>query len=206
MPSSIGTHYGWRTRTAIYLNCRHETSDMPGSGKIIWICGLSGAGKSTLAHAMVNSMRARGLAVVLFDGDELREVLGATEPSRDNHGRDARLQLAMKYARLCRLVANQGMHVVIATISLFHEVHSWNRNNLENYLEIYLKVPIKELRRRDSKKIYSRFESGEITNVAGLDLPIEEPVAPDFVFEFTPDQDIEKFIHSIFQKFKWINA
>jgi adenylylsulfate kinase-like enzyme len=187
-------------RATICLNNYLEVPDMPGSGKIIWICGLSGAGKSTLALATVNLMRKRGLAAVLFDGDELREVFGATESSRDNHGRDARLQLAMKYARLCRLVANQGMHVVIATISLFHEIHAWNRENLENYFEIYLKVPIEELRRRDSKRIYSRFESGEITNVAGLDMPIEEPVAPDLVIEFTSDQDIAKFAHFIFQK------
>ena len=173
---------------------------MRGSGKIIWICGLSGAGKSTLAYAIINLMRARSLPVVMFDGDELREVFGATESCRDNHGRDARLQLAMKYARLCRLVANQGMHVVIATISLFHEVHSWNRNNLENYFEIYLKVPMEELRRRDPKKIYSKFDAGEITNVAGLDLTIDEPRAADWVIEFKSNQSFDLIAHQLMSK------
>ena len=35
----------------------------------------------------------------------------------------------------------QGVDVVIATISLFHEVHTWNRAHLPGYLEILLDVP-----------------------------------------------------------------
>lgn len=164
---------------------------MQGSGKVIWICGLSGAGKSTLAQAAVGLIRARGLPVVLFDGDELREIFSAAEVTNDNHGRDGRLELAMRYAKLCRLVADQGLTVVIATISLFREVHAWNRAHLDNYFEIYLKVPIEELRRRDPKGIYRRFDAGEMTNVAGLDLPIDEPQAADWVLEFEPGQTVD---------------
>jgi adenylylsulfate kinase-like enzyme len=48
----------------------------------------------------------------------------------------------MQYARLCRVLAEQGVTVVIATISLFKEVHAWNRENLPGYFEVYLKVPV----------------------------------------------------------------
>ena len=48
----------------------------------------------------------------------------------------------MRNARLCRLLAGQGFDVVCATISLFHEVQRWNRENIPNYREIYLRVPI----------------------------------------------------------------
>lgn len=164
---------------------------MHDSGKVIWICGLSGAGKSTLAQATIGLIRARGLPVVLFDGDELRKIFDATENTEKNHSRDARLALAMKYAKLCRLVAGQGINVVVATISLFREVHAWNRAHHENYFEIYLKVPIDELRRRDPKGIYRRFDAGDITNVAGLDLSIDEPQAADWVIEFEPNQSAD---------------
>ena len=33
-----------------------------------------------------------------------------------------------------------------------------------------------ELRRRDPKQIYSRFDAGDLINVVGLDLPFDEPV------------------------------
>ncbi len=155
---------------------------------VIWITGLSGAGKSTLAHEVVIRLRAEGISVVQLDGDELREVFEAVAANAHNHGREGRLALAMQYAHLCRVIASQGLVVVIATISLFHEVHAWNRKNLPDYFEVYLKVPLEELRRRDSKGIYRRFDAGDLSNVAGLDLPIDEPDAADWVVEYLSSQ------------------
>lgn len=159
-------------------------------GKVIWITGLSGAGKSTLAHEVVARLRAEGQAVVMLDGDELREVFGAVAANAQNHGREGRLALAMQYAHLCRVIAAQGLTVVIATISLFREVHAWNRANLPGYFEVYLKVPVEELRRRDPKGIYRRFDAGELTHVAGLDMPIDEPEAADWVVQFDPERTV----------------
>jgi adenylylsulfate kinase len=160
------------------------------TGSVIWITGLSGAGKSTLAHEVVARLRAAGEAVVMLDGDELREVFGAVAANAQNHGREGRLALAMQYAHLCRVIAAQGLTVVIATISLFREVHTWSRANLPGYFEVYLKVPVEELRRRDPKGIYRRFDAGELTHVAGLDLPIDEPEAADWVAEFAPERPV----------------
>lgn len=151
---------------------------------VVWITGLSGAGKSTLAKELVGRLRAAGDTVVMLDGDELREVFGATAVNAQNHGREGRLELAMRYAQLCRVIAAQGFTVVIATISLFREVHTWNRANLPGYFEVYLKVPIEELRRRDPKGIYRRFDAGELIHVAGLDLLIDEPKAADWIVDF----------------------
>lgn len=173
---------------------------MQTNGKIIWICGLSGAGKSTLARVTVDLIRARGLPVVFLDGDELREVFGAAEISGENHGREARIGLALRYAKLCRLLAGQGLNVVIATISLYREVHAWNRAHLQNYFEVYLKVPIEELRRRDSKGIYRRYDAGEITNVAGLDLSVDEPQISDWMIEFKPNQTVDSLANQLISK------
>jgi adenylylsulfate kinase-like enzyme len=159
-------------------------------GRVIWITGLSGAGKSTLAHEVVEKLRHTGKAVVMLDGDELRAVFGAAAVNAENHGREGRLVLGKKYSHLCLILASQGLTVVIATISLFRELHSWNRANLPGYFEVYLKVPIKELRRRDPKGIYRRFDAGELTNVAGVDLTIDEPEAADWVVEFEPRQSV----------------
>jgi adenylylsulfate kinase-like enzyme len=160
-------------------------------GMVCWITGLSGSGKSTLAANVASRLRAHGEAVVMLDGDELREVFGAVADNARNHGRAGRLALAMQYARLCRTIASQGLTVVIATISLFKEVHVWNRTNLPGYFEVYLKVPVDELRSRDPKGIYRRFDAGELTDVAGLDLPIDEPEAADWMAEFRPGRTVE---------------
>jgi adenylylsulfate kinase-like enzyme len=158
---------------------------------VIWITGLSGAGKTSLAHATASRLRSSGEGVVQLDGDELRAVFGDAAANEQSHSREARLALAMQYARLCRVLAGQGLTVVISTISLFKEVHAWNRQNLPGYFEVYMKVPVQELRRRDPKGIYRRFDRGELINVAGLDLPVDEPKAADWILDFVPEQTID---------------
>ena len=166
----------------------------PKQGQTIWITGLSGAGKSTLARALSERLRARHRSVIQLDGDELREVFGTASSATvaaHNHDRAARLTLALQYARLCHVLSEQGHTVIIATISLFREVHQWNRAHLANYYEVYLKVPLTELRRRDPKGIYQRFDAGELCHVAGLDIAIDEPKAADWVVEHDPETSIE---------------
>ena len=171
------------------------------AGHVIWITGLSGAGKSVLAAALVKRLRMFDNEILLLDGDELREVFGATSVNVENYGRDKRIALAMQYACLCNILAKQGFTVVIATISLFKEVHAWNRANLPRYFEVYLRVPLEELRRRDPKGIYRRFDAGEIKDVPGLDLLIDEPEASDWMEEFLPGRTVDELANELLTAF-----
>jgi adenylylsulfate kinase-like enzyme/phosphohistidine swiveling domain-containing protein len=148
-------------------------------GRVFWITGLSGAGKTTLGQELCRQLRAAGRSVTFLDGDALR---GAISEDLD-YSASNRRQGAMRNARLCRLLAEQGTDVVCATISLFHDVHRWNRANTPGYLEIYLRVPLDELRRRDTKGIYKRAERDDAGQVVGLDVPAEAPEAPDLVLD-----------------------
>lgn len=152
---------------------------------VIWITGLSAAGKTTLATAVVRRLRELGEPVVLLDGDDLREALGADAA----HDRATRLRLGFQYARLARMIARQGVTVVVGTVALFKEIHAWNRANQPGYFEVYLKVPLEELRRRDPKGLYRRFDAGLMKDVAGLDLPVDEPASPDLLLAHGPGPD-----------------
>ena len=172
------------------------------SCRVLWITGLSGAGKSTVANEVVLRLRHSGRPVVMLDGDELREVFGVFEAMDNNHARDTRLALAMKYSKLCHLLAKQNISVVIATISLFKEVHDWNRKNLPGYYEVYLKIPLQELRRRDPKGLYKGYDDGLIKNVAGLDLEIDEPKTPDLLIDHTSQRSIMEIVDILVDKIK----
>ena len=80
--------------------------------------------------------------------------------------------------------------MIIATVSMFQEVYIWNRTNLLNYFEIYLNVPLDELRRRDPKRIYQRYDAGELINVAGLDLLVDEPFEPHITIDFAENSSL----------------
>lgn len=173
---------------------------------MIWITGLSGAGKSTTAKLVADHYIGLGKCVVRLDGDELREVFGSTDTG-DAHMRSERLSLARSYSRLCRLLASQGVVVIIATISMFEEVYSWNRENIANYFEAYLKVPLQKLEERDPKDIYKRFRSGELSNVAGLDLPVDEPKHPNWELEFNAESNAVKVAESMIKSIeRWVKS
>lgn len=170
------------------------------NGQVIWITGLSAAGKSTVAKQLVRKLKDVESNTIFLDGDELRDVLSVTSQDGSHHDREQRISLAMRYSRLCKLFASQNFTVVIATISLFREVHEWNRKHLPGYFEVYLKTPMEELRKRDPKDIYKRHAAGEVRNVAGLDLVVDEPENPEILIEFEPGRTPDEIVDQILQK------
>lgn len=151
---------------------------------VIWITGLSGAGKSTIAAEVHRLMRERGLPAVHLDGDQVREVVG---DAACGHDPESRLVNAYRICRLAAMLAAQDLPLVVSTVSLFHEVHAWNRANLSGYFEVYVKVRLDTVHRRDPKGIYVRASNGEEANVWGLHLACEEPENPHLVVENDTD-------------------
>ncbi|HIJ82939.1 MAG: adenylyl-sulfate kinase [Magnetococcales bacterium] len=176
-------------------NIFEGSSDLP--GRVFWITGLSGSGKSTIAWHLVQQLRQSRNNVVFLDGDVLRAILA----NDSGHSLDDRLRLAFCYARLCQELALQGHWVVCATMSLFADIWSWNRENIAYYHEIYLRVPLSTLVQRDSKGIYSRARDGKLKNVLGMDLPFQEPPSPHMVLDndgSVPPQQLAALIHHTF--------
>lgn len=141
------------------------------SGTVFWITGLSGAGKTTVGKVLYNKIKEIKPNVVLLDGDMLRAVFGDDL----GYSKEDRRKSAMRNARLSRLLASQGIDVICCTISMFEGVRAWNRENNENYMEVYLKVPMEVLRGRNQKNLYVEAQD----ELVGLGVDMEEPECPD---------------------------
>lgn len=162
-------------------------------GNVYWITGLSGAGKTTIGVLLHNHLLKRKDNVVRLDGDELRTIF-----RNNDYTFDGRKSLAYQYCALCKLLSDQGIDVIICTISMYDEVRSWNRKNIKNYKEIYLEVSIEELIRRDQKGLYSKALGNDVI-VTGLNVEAQLPQKPDILIknydETTPEQAVKLIIN-----------
>jgi adenylylsulfate kinase len=148
-------------------------------GTVVWITGLPGSGKTTLATEVERFLRARSAAVVRLDGDVFREVMG----NDLGYTREDRLRNAWRLARMCKLLSDQGLDVVCATVSLFREIHEWNRSSLARYVEVYLRVSRETLVARNQKGLFRKALAGEVGELVGVDQAFDEPAAPDLVID-----------------------
>ncbi len=146
---------------------------------VYWITGLSGAGKTTIGKLFYEKLRERYPNTVFLDGDMMRKVFGDDL----GYSEEDRRKCAMRYSRLCAMLQEQGLNVICCTISMFDSVREWNRENIHGYKEIYIKVSMNTLQKRDQKGLYSGTTKEEQKEVAGIHMDIEEPKHPDLVLE-----------------------
>jgi cytidine diphosphoramidate kinase len=162
-------------------------------GTLYWITGLSGAGKTTIGKALYEQLKHQKPNVVFLDGDVLRSVFGILH----GHSVNDRKKLAQSYSNLCKMLTDQGMDVVCATMSLFREVHEFNRSSIENYYEIFIECEMQELISRDQKEIYSRALKGDLENVIGINMPYDRPEKCDLVIDNTDKNNIQEKVQQI---------
>jgi len=157
--------------------------------KLYWFTGLSGAGKTTLGSLWYNYLKSNKNNVVFIDGDMLRYVL-------DDHGysNEERKRGAFQCSRLCALLVDQGIDVICCTISMFDDVRNWNRENIHDYCEVYIRATMETLIKRDQKGLYTQ----GVSNVVGVNLEFEEPKTPDIILDNngdrTPEEQIQRLI------------
>lgn len=144
-------------------------------GTLYLFSGLSGAGKTTLGGLFFQKLRERKDDVFIFDNDAIKWVF--LDDGYGGYDRESRVRRAYRSLRLCKAVTDQGIDVVCCIIAVFDELTAWARENIDNFREIYVKVSMETLRARDQKGLYS----SNAPDVVGVDVPYDEPSAPDVV-------------------------
>ena len=164
---------------------------MPG-GVTVWLTGLSGAGKSTIAERLRAELDARGRAVEILDGDEVRTHLcaglGFSREDRDVN--------VARIAFVAKLLTQHGVVVITAAISPYAAARLAARDAIGDFVEVFVDCPLGELARRDVKGLYARALRGEIPHFTGVSDPYEEPVAPHVTVN-SATQTIEESVAAI---------
>lgn len=165
-------------------------------GNFYWVTGLSGAGKTTVGTLLYQYLKQKKDNVVLLDGDDLRYVMGNTDFTEEG-----RAQTNERNARLYQLLTNQGIDVICCAIGMREAYRVRNREMITNYKEIYLKVSMDELLRRDPKGLYRRALNHETDHVYGIDIPFEEPANPSVLIEnegsMTPEEALRQIVAAL---------
>lgn len=141
---------------------------------VVWLIGKSGAGKTAIGQALYQKLKAAMPGVVFLDGDELRAAVGEDL----GYSVEDRRTSERRTSRLCKLLCDQGIHVVCAKLSNAPDIREWNRRNIADYREIYLRAGDARPEELDTKGLYRGYRRGEIDNVVGMDIPFHEPTAP----------------------------
>lgn len=159
-------------------------------GFTIWFTGLSGAGKSTLANLLVDRLRDMGRRVELLDGDEVRtnlsSGLGFSKADRDMN--------IQRIAFVAKLLSRNGVIAITAAISPYRETRDRARQEIGNFVEVYVNCPLEVCESRDVKGLYKKARSGEIAQFTGISDPYEAPERAEIVVhtdQENPEQDVE---------------
>ena len=108
-------------------------------GILFWITGFSGSGKTRIAKKIRNEVEKKYGPTVLFSGDDIRRIFNL----RGYTYKD-RYETVMKYCKLSNFIVAQKINVIFAVVGLMSGIREWNRKNIKNYLEIYIKSDIKK--------------------------------------------------------------
>ncbi|MFO7791168.1 MAG: adenylyl-sulfate kinase [Bacteroidota bacterium] len=156
--------------------------------RVIWCTGLSGAGKTTLAKNLEKALYNKGHLTQVLDGDNIRSGinnnLGFTEADRHENIR--------RIAEVSKLLIESGVITINSFISPTHKIRHMAMDIIgeNNFIEIYVKAPLKVCEARDSKGLYKKAREGKIKNFTGIDSPFEPPENPDLIID-TQDNSVE---------------
>jgi adenylylsulfate kinase len=165
--------------TKNYFEVFKYPSEKPGT--VIWITGLSGSGKSTICRAIWQEMKSFMPELFVLDGDAIRQTFG----NDLGYCEADRVIQIKRIQNIAKLLADQGAVVLIAALYAHPELLDWNKQNLPNYFEVYLKTSVHFLRQRDAKNLYNQAIVGKIANVVGVDIPWYPPQLADMVIDAT---------------------
>lgn len=166
-------------------------------GVTVWFTGLSGAGKTTISRAVEKELRSYGYRVEVLDGDVVRQNLtkglGFSKEDRDENIR--------RVGFVAGLLTRNQVIVLVSAISPYQAIREEVRQQIGNFVEVFVNAPLAVCEQRDVKGLYKKARAGEIKNFTGIDDPYEPPVNPDVECR-TDLETLEESVSKVLEKLR----
>jgi len=117
-------------------------------GILFWITGLSGSGKTTISKLIKKDIVTNYGPTILVSGDDLRKIFNFNKYTLVE-----RKLLAKKFCNFAKFITNQNINLIFATVAMMHAPRNWNKKNIDNYVEIFIKTKINKIIEAKKKKI-----------------------------------------------------
>lgn len=164
-------------------------------GFTIWLTGLPSSGKTTLACLLQKKIHDLGFQVEHLDGDEVRQKL-AKDLGFSKEDRDENIR---RIAYVAKLLTRVGAVAITSTISPYLSLREYAREEIGNFVEVYVHCPVEVCIKRDVKGLYKKALKGEISQFTGISDPYEPPLSPEVRVESGHDNP-DDCVNAIVQK------
>ncbi len=145
--------------------------------------GLPASGKTTIALALEQRFKAMGRNVEILDGDEVRKGLS----SDLGFSKEDRQQHAKRVTFVAKVLTRNDVIVLVGLISPFRAFRQAAREEIGDFLEVFVDTSLDECISRDPKGLYKLALDGKIKDLTGLQDPYEAPEDPELVI---PTEDV----------------
>ncbi len=152
-------------------------------GCTVWMTGLPASGKTTIALELEQRFRAMGRNVEVLDGDEVRKGLS----SDLGFSKEDRQQHAKRVTFVAKVLTRNDVIVLVGLISPFRAFRQAAREEIGDFLEVFVDTSLDECISRDPKGLYKLALDGKIKDLTGLQDPYEAPEDPELVI---PTEDV----------------
>lgn len=166
-------------------------------GFTVWFTGLPCSGKSAIADRVADVLRNNGMKVERLDGDIVRQSL-TRDLGFSKEDRDKNIE---RVTFVAKLLTRNGVAVITSFVSPYRERRRKTREEIGDFVEVYVKCPVEVCMQRDVKGMYKRALAGEIKGFTGVDDPYEEPENPELVLE-TDKEGLDVCVNKVIEKLR----
>lgn len=158
-----------------------------------WFTGLPCCGKTTIADRVAEVLIEKGYKVERLDGDIVRKGL-TSDLGFSKYDRNENIK---RVTFVAKLLTRNGVIVLATFVSPYRERRNKTREEIEDFVEVYVRCPVETCMNRDVKGMYKKALAGKIKDFTGVDDPYEEPEKPELIIDsdkVTIDESIEKVL------------